>query len=308
MDRPHWSYSQIAQFLRCPLQFYFRRILGLKEETVSHQLVLGSSVHEALAHYHQGLQNGQTTTRDRIREKFRHAWDQRKAKDRVDLPTDKPEEDLLVQGEALLDAYLANDPPKDIVSVEQPMLVPIVTSQGEVLEKPLLAVADLITKDESGLRIHDFKTSSRTYSDFEASTSLQATCYVMAADAVFGQLASFRYTVLIKTKKAKVQHLDTARSQSDCGRLGDLIQTIERAVDSGIFFPNENPLNCSSCSFRRPCLDWGTSRQSDLIPLGLRNGTTPCSSNFTPKAVASASRPRKGRFTVRSSFGPRPRM
>src|SRR4051812_16077880 len=110
MDRPHWSYSQIAQFLRCPLQYYFRRILGLKEETVSHQLALGSAVHEALAHYHLALQEGRSTTRSRIWEEFRHAWDRRKGQGPIDFTVNKTEEEILRQGEALLDAYLKEPP------------------------------------------------------------------------------------------------------------------------------------------------------------------------------------------------------
>ena len=29
-DRPHWSYSQLFQFLRCPLSYYFERVLRLE--------------------------------------------------------------------------------------------------------------------------------------------------------------------------------------------------------------------------------------------------------------------------------------
>jgi RecB family exonuclease len=54
--RPHWSYSQISQYLRCPLQYYFQRILKLPEPWVSSNLVLGSAVHAALAEYHMGVE------------------------------------------------------------------------------------------------------------------------------------------------------------------------------------------------------------------------------------------------------------
>ena len=309
MDRPQWSYSQIAQYLRCPLQYYFRRILGLKEEAVSHQLALGSAVHEALAHYHRSLQQGPSSNQGQVREAFRHAWHQRKEKDRIDIPADKTEEEVLGQGETLLNAYLEEAPPQHIVGVEQSMLVPIVTSQGDVLEKPLLAIADLITRDQTGIRVHDFKTSSRTYSEFEATTSLQATCYVTAAKSAFGETPSFRYTVLIKTKKPRVQHLDTTRSEVECGRLGDLIQVIERALASGIFYPVESPLNCSGCSYRRPCLEWGTSDKPEgLIQLGVPGKAVPCSSSFTKKAEPFVSLPGREPYAARFSSGRPARM
>jgi len=292
MDCPHWSYSQIAQFLRCPLQFYFRRVLGIPEDAVSHQLALGSAVHEALASYHRSLQEGRTATRAAVREELRRSWSDRKGRDRIDVPAGKNEEEVLQQGEALLDAYLAEAPPRDILAVEHAMLVPVVTSQGEILEKPLLAVADLITRDGDAVRVHDFKTSARTYSGFEAATSLQATCYLAAARTTFGRSVAFRYTVLVKTKRIKVQHVDTTRSEDDDGRLGDLIQAVDRAVGLGVFYPVESPLNCCGCSYRRPCLAWGTPRQSEtLVQLGLPPGAGPCSSNSTTSPDTSASPP-----------------
>ena len=32
-DRPHWSYSSLAQYLRCPLQYYFERVVHLERVT-----------------------------------------------------------------------------------------------------------------------------------------------------------------------------------------------------------------------------------------------------------------------------------
>ncbi len=51
--RPHTSYSAVAQYQRCPLQYYFQRILKLPSDTVASGLVLGGAVHEALAEYHK---------------------------------------------------------------------------------------------------------------------------------------------------------------------------------------------------------------------------------------------------------------
>ena len=60
MDRshPHWSYSAISQYLRCPLQYFFQRILGLPSRSIGLGLVLGSAVHAGLAEYHRRLMAG----------------------------------------------------------------------------------------------------------------------------------------------------------------------------------------------------------------------------------------------------------
>jgi hypothetical protein len=49
---------------------------------------------------------------------------------------------------------------------ERPLLVPIVNSTGDYLERPLLVVPDLVTPpDDNSSRVREIKTSARTYSD-----------------------------------------------------------------------------------------------------------------------------------------------
>ena len=128
--------------------------------------------------------------------------------------------------------------------------------------KPLMAVMDLITRPTDELKITDLKTSSRSYSAMETDLALQATCYVNVAHEVFGQLPEFEYAVLIKTKKPRIQRITTSRTEADLGRLGDLIQTVDRAIESNVFYPIESPLNCSGCSFRKNCREWTGSMNS----------------------------------------------
>jgi CRISPR/Cas system-associated exonuclease Cas4 (RecB family) len=264
VDRPHWSYSQLAQYLRCPLQFMFQRVLGLPERFVSSNLVLGSAVHAALAHYHRGLSDGQTLPGEEVKATFHQAWQERGRREQIHFQGGRTEKDTLEQGIGLVETYLAEPPPQRILGVERAMLVPVCNSQGEVLEKPLYAVADLITVEDTGVRVHDFKTSSRAYSDLDAQTSLQAGCYSVASRETFQQPVTFQFTILLKTRQPRVQRVETTRSEEDQGRLGDLIGAVDRAVQASIFYPIESPLNCSSCPYRRPCREWGS-------PLGQRD-------------------------------------
>ncbi|REK23089.1 MAG: hypothetical protein DWQ42_15785 [Planctomycetota bacterium] len=56
--RPHWSFSQVAQYQRCPLQYYFERIARLPRPFTPTGLALGSAVHAALAACHEQLMQG----------------------------------------------------------------------------------------------------------------------------------------------------------------------------------------------------------------------------------------------------------
>lgn len=276
--RPHWSYSAINQYLRCPLQYYFQRILKLPQPTVSSGLVLGSAIHNALAVYHQYLIEKKEPVEQQIRQEFFETWLLRTEEQKVEFKANESLEDLMEQGLALLKLYLEEPPPQNIVAIEQRFLVPLHNSEGEYLETPLLAFTDLITKEEEVFKVTEFKTSGRSYGDFEVESSLQATCYVNAVIETTGEMPTVEYAVLVKTKTPKLQRLKTSRTEDDLGRLGDLVQNVERAVANEIFYPIETPLNCSTCSYRQECREWKPkgAQSEAAIELHELNGAGAC--------------------------------
>lgn len=273
-ERPHWSYSAISQYLSCPLRFYFQRVIGLPQQSVSSSLVLGSAVHAALAEYHRNVQQDEPTDTAKLHRIITDSWNKRESETRVSYRNGGNQADLLAQAVALIETYLQEPPPQNIIGIEQEIIAPIHNSQGEYLETPLVAVADLITEDNEELTIREYKTSGRTYGEMEAETSLQPTCYVNAVQEAFGQPAAVEYTVLVKTKTPKVQRLRTVRTDEDLGRLGEIVETIERAVEARIFYPVESPLNCSSCPYWQPCREWRRSDDPELIQLNVKSAET----------------------------------
>jgi putative RecB family exonuclease len=256
-DRLHWSYSSVSQYLKCPLQFYFERVIRLPRKTVSDAQVLGSALHSALANYHQTLKSGEPVQRDQIQAAYLAAWEEQASLGQIVASGEKTVEDSRSVGAALIDVYLNEPPPENIVAVEQAMLSPIANSRGDYLEKPILVVADLITRKSDGtLQVGELKTSGRAYSESEVATSHQPTFYANALYEISGQEPSVEYTVLVKTKVPKVQRIEATRTISDFGRLGDLIGVVERAIEGEIFYPQESPMNCSGCSFFRECRSW----------------------------------------------------
>lgn len=257
MQRPHWSYSAISQYLACPLRFYFQRVLCLPQATIGSSLVLGSAVHAALAEYHRRIQCNQQLDKDCLQQTFVSTWKHREDQYRVTYRDGETLQSATELGIALVELYVDEPPPTGIVAIEQPILAPLSNSRGEFLETPLLVVADLITEDSGRLTIREFKTSARAYSVSETENSLQPTCYVNALHQKFGQMPEVEYTIFVKTKSPKIQHLHTERTESDLGRLGDVVENVERAIAAGVFYPVENPLNCTNCPYRQPCREWG---------------------------------------------------
>jgi len=269
--RPHWSYSQISQFLRCPLQYYFERVARLPRPFVPSGMALGSAVHEGLAEYHRQLSLGHNVTTSQLQSVFLRSWQQREQERPIQYRDGEDQQQVIEQGVALLEAYHNEPPPQNIVAVEESMTVPLHTSEGEFLEKPLVAVIDLLTRDEAGLTVSEFKTSGRRFNEFEADTTLQASCYAHAVRERYDQSPRVRYTILVKTKTPAVQYLETSRTDADMSRLGDVVQAVERAITIGAFYPIESPMNCSGCPFRKPCQEWrgGTAKN---LPLNVNHG------------------------------------
>jgi putative RecB family exonuclease len=266
-QRPHWSYSSISQYLSCPLRYYFQRILRLPQPSVSSSLVLGSAVHAVLAEYHRSVQNDEPTDNSKLHRVFSESWIQKENESQVSYRNGENRADLMALGIALLELYFQEAPPSNIVAIEETIVAPLHNSRGEYLETPLVAIADLVTEDEESLTINEFKTSGRCYSEAEVETSLQPTCYANAILESTGIHATVEYTVLVKTKKPKVQRLSTIRNDQDLARLGDIVENIERAIQAQVFYPVESPLNCSTCPYRQPCREWKPMELSTRIPL-----------------------------------------
>lgn len=275
-SRSHWSFSSLNQYLRCPLQYYFERVLKLPRPSVSSSLVFGSAIHDTLECYHVGLQHGDEVPWNLMQLCFLESWAAREAGQRVDYKPGETRSGLTEQAIELLKLYVEQPPPTGILWVEHPLLIPIRNSQGVYLETPLMTVADLITADKGGVKVSEFKTSSRAYTEFEVDTSLQATCYVNAVWESLAKWATVEFTVLVKTKTPKIQRVATQRTEEDFARLGDIAEIVETAVANGIFYPIENPMNCASCPFRVQCRDWKPRSSSESIDLPIMEGSGAC--------------------------------
>jgi CRISPR/Cas system-associated exonuclease Cas4 (RecB family) len=209
-----------------------------------------------LAFHHRKLNAREVVAAHQVHDTFLSAWKDQTCRFEVVYDKRSPDGNLAL-GVALIETYLKEPIPENIVAIEAPMLAPITTSSGLVLEKPLLMVPDLITRQEGGpLKVNEIKTSGRAFSESEVATSLQPTCYSSALYELTGEEPVVEYAVLVKTKVPKVQRIEVIRTGPDFGRLGDIVEAVERAVNAGVFYPVESPLNCSSCPFFRECRGW----------------------------------------------------
>ena len=121
------------------------------------------------------------------------------------------------------------------------------------LSKPLVGEFDLVVTDGGDEAIVDWKTASMKWPNGKADRDLQATTFCYAYRQLHGRMPMFRFDVFTKAKTPAHYQFYTYRNQDDFDRFGYLAGKIEKAVNSGIFFPIESPMNCSECSYRERC-------------------------------------------------------
>src|ERR1039457_5494706 len=75
MEKPHLSVSQIKMYLRCPLQYRYRYIDGIKIPPTG-SLLLGKSNHSALeGNYRQKIESKQDLPMEQVSDMFADSWE-----------------------------------------------------------------------------------------------------------------------------------------------------------------------------------------------------------------------------------------
>ena len=246
-EQPHLSVTQLKTYLRCPLQYYFRYVCDLKAPPTG-DMTLGRVVHNVLEdNYRQKIETRQDLPLDQMTDLFSDHWDSQ-----VQETTLKPGESpgpLKDQGIQLLAPYHREIAPTiQPVEVERRFLL-----DTGATRRPLMGYIDLV--DDQGTVI-DHKTTKRSFPEGSAEKDLQLTAYAFAHRALYGEAETgLRLDVLVRTKEPKVQQLATTRTQADIDRFLRLAEHVERGIDAGVAYPNDNYM-CGTCGYGSMCEQW----------------------------------------------------
>lgn len=246
-DERHLSVTQLKMYLRCPLQYEFRYVNGLKIPPAG-VMTLGKSIHSTLEeNYRQKIKTKQDLPLEEWRDYFSDAWDSSVGETQFE-EDEKPGE-LKDDGIKLINAYHSQIAPKiQPASVEREFLIGI-----DGVEEPLLGYIDLI--DDHGCII-DHKIAGRSWPKGREHTDLQLTAYSLAYKRLEGKdEKGLRFDVLVRTNTPKINQLETTRSPEDIRRFEKLLGRVSRSIKSGIFYPNENYM-CGICGYADMCRKW----------------------------------------------------
>ncbi len=260
-QQPHVSFTQIDQYLRCPLKYKFTYVERLKPEFVPAALAFGSGIHGAAAFLFSGVAAGTPPTLEEVQGYFESYWALETEHKPIRFGDRDTKASLLDLARRMLEVlYREREPGTEIVGVEQPFDVPLIDlDTGEVLDRALVGTLDLLERDAEGRTVVvDLKTAARKYTDLQVDASLQLSVYSYAT-AMNGlgdqEELRLRFDVLTKTRQPELCRYWTQRDRAASVRLFRLVAEVLHGIAAGVFHPNPG-WQCKDCAFRSRCWAW----------------------------------------------------
>jgi putative RecB family exonuclease len=259
---PHVSYTQLDQYLRCPLKYKLQYVDRLEPAFVPAALVFGSGIHGAAAYFYRGVQQGTAPSVADVQGYFATLWTLETGQRPVRFGEKDTTASLLDLGTRMLAVLCAAHEPATIVlAVEEAFRVPLIDPEtGEVLDRDLVGSLDRLEQDADGrLTVADLKTAARRYTslDVEASLQLSVYSYATAMNGLGDQEdLRLRFDVLTKTKTPELHRYETTRDQAATRRLYRLAAEVLQAIEAGVFPPRVG-WQCKECPYQRQCWVWG---------------------------------------------------
>jgi putative RecB family exonuclease len=263
--RPHTSFSQLDQYRRCSLAYYFKYVEG-KRGPMNLNLARGKAGHTAVeANYRPKIKTGKDIPLPQLLDVFSDAFDAQTSE--IAAEDILPGENLGTSKDETIETLRVFH--KKVAPAVTPLIVEFpfdlnipATEDWEYPIKIVNGRIDLVAMDS----IDDFKfpASRRAKSQPEVDMSWQLTLYDQAFHQTTGMwsrglgFASFvppssREPADVKIIRRSPAELEPAQRQRRIDRLIHSLRTTQKAIDHGIFIPADNPMVCARCDFRKTC-------------------------------------------------------
>ena len=251
----HVSYSQVRTYLLCPAKLQHSHILGTEPSHRPVALVLGGSVHHALAAYYGHVHRmGEKTPLEGLCAVFRDRFDAELDKEVPIRFDDRADSGAVIdQGIALLTVFHEKAGTPEVLAVEQPFSVDLVDpATGEVMDLCLVGAFDLVVREDGGPVIVEHKTAARKYTRDQLAWDLQPSVYAYAAREMGMGPVGLRYQILVKTRTPAVEISSVERTDAHITEMLETVTAVLRGIEAGVFYRNRG-WQCSDCPFAYRC-------------------------------------------------------
>ena len=242
VDLDHISHSQKSMWIRCPRQWEYRYIYGLKEPP-SISLIEGGCYHTTLEeNFKQKIDSGIDLDFDICYDIFTTAWEKRLHETDEIQWEDKEPGTVKDEGLNLVGVYIEN---------VAPQVSPLEVEREYV--KPVLGTKFVMRLDVMDVNkvVIDHKTSSRSYNQDDDDKDPQASAVAFALDRPI----VFYNHVALKLKQPRIQLVKTYRTRADIDWYQKSTEQVISLMRTGIAPPNEGHYLCSPrfCGYWKRC-------------------------------------------------------
>jgi putative RecB family exonuclease len=257
--RTYLSHSQLSTMRSCPRKFAFLYVEKASADFIPSSLIFGGAIHSALELYFRARLEGLEVSNGALLSAYHDGWkrQQRDAGEGVPVRFNKDQNgDLLhTLADRIITSFLASplaSPKGTILGVEEELRVQLDPDLPD-----LLAKVDLVTQTDGALHVIDFKTSRSKWTEQKAQESgEQLLLYRLAVNRMsqhLGVPVKLHFAIITKAKTPIVQLIPVPADDSRIAALKDSVSQIWLAIQSGNYYPNPSPQNCTTCPYRSRC-------------------------------------------------------
>jgi ATP-dependent helicase/nuclease subunit B len=281
--RPHLSASRLELFARCPLQYFYQEVLGIRASQVSEfdrtqwldAMQRGTLLHAIYDRYLQaassvGLAEGMSTPKhDRLL--LARITDEtlREYAELIPAPSTSVYNKECESIRQDTEIFYASELERSSMPIwfELPLHEdgePLQVELADGLRLPVKGFIDRVDQVASHqYKIYDYKTGSpKKYKEdvyFAGGTQVQLALYGVAAQQLLRQSGLDKEAVVVTSSyyfpTVKGLGEEAIREQTDNRReeLSALVSSVIEAISQGVFPPTDNPEHCKWCDYREVC-------------------------------------------------------
>lgn len=252
----HLSYSSISMYLDCPEAWRRKYVLG-EPTKKSTALAFGSAWHGALERIVQlnnpnlPAPNNPDNWNELWVEEFGKAFTADVPFEAGETPEHYCNEGIRLLNHAGISQTILNirakyDDDGAMIERKVELHVPNVSV-------PVIGYIDIVLEDGTPA---DFKTSSKSWTDNQASNSLQTLFYLAALNQAGVEINwKFKHFIFVKTKTPQVQVLEHSHKPGELFFLFELIRRVWEGISREVFPINPTTWRCNShwCDFFENC-------------------------------------------------------
>jgi CRISPR/Cas system-associated exonuclease Cas4 (RecB family) len=244
------SFSTVNQYVTCPERVWLEKVEHTpKKGGMTVNAVFGVAMHSTVAAFYRGLLNKVVFNLETLFRVFKIRFNSIPVPEDPDLP----KSELMDQAKDLLEQFVRLDPPKTIITIEQPYRFKM-TPKLEVVCQP-----DLVIRDKDGtLTIIDWKTTGKKYAaDQIRKVTEQTLVYGMA----FHEPIKSRALLFLRKKNSEIMDIPLNPDSIEPSELIQKFSGVQKALENEIHYRNRTWM-CNGCPYSYICN--ATALEADL--------------------------------------------